>query len=283
MADRLLEIKGLKVHFDTEEGTVQAVDGVDLGIDVGETLGVVGVVGDSVGEQIAEVIRLHENPGRRAALERAVEMLRLVHISNPERRIHDYPHQFSGGMLHSSNRFSRHPKAPARYDPGRRAPADRSRARLPLCRAVLLRARGMSSRNPPLLEVAPRHKVACVLHRTYLFIAHDLSVVEHISDRVAVMYLGRMVESAPARQRYTNPRHPYTAALLSAVPIPEPGLKRTRTRLTGDEPNPLRPPAGCPFHPRCPPAMERCKTEAPLLKTVDENHSAACHLNDPPA
>jgi oligopeptide/dipeptide ABC transporter ATP-binding protein len=118
---------------------------------------------------------------------------------------------------------------------------------------------------------------------TYLFIAHDLSVVEHISDRVAVMYLGRLVEIAPARELFRNPRHPYTAALLSAVPIPEPGLKRARIRLTGDVPNPLRPPSGCPFHPRCPQAMDRCKVERPLFKPVGNDHWAACHLNEIPA
>ncbi|MEO7760392.1 MAG: ABC transporter ATP-binding protein, partial [Casimicrobiaceae bacterium] len=115
---------------------------------------------------------------------------------------------------------------------------------------------------------------------TYLFIAHDLSVVEHISDRVAVMYLGRIVEIAPARDLYMTPRHPYTEALLSAVPIPEPGLKRTRIRLTGDVPNPINPPSGCHFHPRCPKAFDRCRVESPLLKATGEKHWAACHLND---
>ena len=115
---------------------------------------------------------------------------------------------------------------------------------------------------------------------TYLFIAHDLAVVEHISDRVAVMYLGRIVEIAPARELYTMPRHPYTEALLSAVPIPEPGLKRTRIRLQGDVPNPINPPSGCHFHPRCPKAFDRCKVESPALKEVVGGHFAACHLND---
>jgi oligopeptide transport system ATP-binding protein len=115
---------------------------------------------------------------------------------------------------------------------------------------------------------------------TYLFIAHDLSVVEHISDRVAVMYLGRIVELAPARELYTAPRHPYTEALMSAVPIPEPGLKRTRIRLVGDVPNPINPPSGCHFHPRCPKVMERCKSEAPVFRDIGEGHWAACHLND---
>jgi len=107
-----------------------------------------------------------------------------------------------------------------------------------------------------------------------------LSVVEHISDRVAVMYLGRIVEIAPARELYTTPRHPYTEALLSAVPIPDPTVQRKRIVLKGDVPNPINPPAGCHFHPRCPKVMERCKTESPAFRQVSGGHWAACHLND---
>ena len=115
---------------------------------------------------------------------------------------------------------------------------------------------------------------------TYLFIAHDLSVVEHISNRVAVMYLGRVVEIAPSRELYTHPKHPYTEALLSAVPIPDPKAKKQRIVLTGDVPNPVNRPTGCHFHPRCPKATERCKVEEPVLKNVGTLHQAACHLND---
>jgi oligopeptide transport system ATP-binding protein len=114
---------------------------------------------------------------------------------------------------------------------------------------------------------------------TYLFIAHDLSVVEHISDRIAVMYLGRIVEIAPARALYLQPKHPYTEALLSAVPIPEPQVKRKRIVLKGDVPNPVNRPSGCHFHTRCPRAEARCKVESPVLRHLGGSHWAACHLN----
>jgi oligopeptide transport system ATP-binding protein len=115
---------------------------------------------------------------------------------------------------------------------------------------------------------------------TYLFIAHDLSVVRNISDRVAVMYLGKIVEITSSDELYSNPKHPYTISLLSAVPIPDPEieLKRQRIQIEGDVPSPINPPSGCPFHTRCFKAEDICKKEVPLLKSLDDNHMVSCHL-----
>ena len=119
---------------------------------------------------------------------------------------------------------------------------------------------------------------------TYLFIAHDLAVVKHIADQVAVMYLGKIVEHAPAPALYTGPRHPYTASLLSAVPVPDPTAQRQRIVLSGDVPSPAHPPAGCPFHPRCPHPKknDRCRTEAPALREVTPDQRVACHFAEEP-
>jgi oligopeptide/dipeptide ABC transporter ATP-binding protein len=109
-------------------------------------------------------------------------------------------------------------------------------------------------------------------------VAHDLAVVEHISQRILVMYLGRVVETAPSRTLISDPKHPYTQALISAVPEVDPASKRQRILLSGDVPSPIHPPSGCPFHPRCPVAEARCKTEVPALREVAPGHHAACHL-----
>jgi len=213
----------------------------------------------TVGAIIGEALVIHKLAKTRQEHEaRVMELLRIVGLHPDHAR--RYPHEFSGGQ----------------------------RQRIGIARALAVSPRLIICDEPvSALDVSIQAQVINLLEDlqaqfglTYLFVAHDLSVVEHISDRIAVMYLGRIVEVAPARELYTSPKHPYSEALLSAVPIPDPSLKRKRIVLQGDVPSPLNPPAGCHFHPRCPRAMARCATEAPLLREVAPGRMAACHLND---
>jgi peptide/nickel transport system ATP-binding protein/oligopeptide transport system ATP-binding protein len=207
-----------------------------------------------VGESIAEGLLVHGIGSRRERFEIVINTLRKVGLEDYHAR--RYPHEFSGGQ----------------------------RQRIGIARALALRPKFIICDEPvSALDVSIQAQVLNILRElqgefglTYLFIAHNLSVVEHISDRVAVMYLGKMVELADRDELYRNPLHPYTQALMSAIPIPDPTLKRERIILKGDVPSPLRPPGGCRFHPRCPVALEHCSKEEPQFKEVSPGHWVAC-------
>jgi len=323
VGERLLEIRGLQTDFKTDDGIVHAVDGVDLEISRGETLGVVGESGSgksvtalsvlkliamppgriaggrilwrgrdlvplgpgemrqirskeiaivfqepmtslnpvyTVGDQIAEVIRLHEDVGKRAARDRAIEMLRLVHIPTPERRVDYYPHQFSGGM--------------------------RQRVMIAMalsCNPALLIADEPTTAldvtiQAQILELLAEMKSR--LGMAIMLITHAMGVVAETAQRVVVMYAGRVVEEAPVGELFARPRHPYTQGLIRSIPrIDRAASRKSRLEsIAGAVPSPHEKLPGCRFAPRCPFAREDCLAAVPPLREIAPGHRVACVL-----
>jgi oligopeptide transport system ATP-binding protein len=294
---------------------VHAVDGVSFELQPGETLGVVGESGCGKSTTGRCILRLIEPTSGEVWFEgknvtqaskselRALARDMQIIFQDPYASLN--PRMTVGAIIGEALTIHKLTKTPAEYndrivdlletvglnaDHMRRFPHEFSggqRQRIGIARALAV--------NPKLivcdeavsaLDVSIQAQVINLLEDlqaqfslTYIFIAHDLSVVEHISDRVAVMYLGRIVEIAPAQALYIDPKHPYTEALLSAVPIPDPTVKRQRIMLQGDVPSPIKPPPGCHFHTRCPMAQfPLCNSEKPQLKQVADGHWVACHL-----
>lgn len=211
-----------------------------------------------IGRAIEEPMKIHKLYDSKERSERAMELLNKVGLRGDQ--YYRYPHEFSGGQ----------------------------RQRIGIARALALNPEILICDEPvSALDVSIQSQVINLMEElqeqfdlSYIFIAHDLSVVRHISDQIGVMYLGELVEKAPTDELFSHPLHPYTKALLSSIPVANPEFKREKIVLKGDIPSPLNPPAGCKFHTRCPYAIKRCKNEEPVFKEVAKNHSVACHLID---
>ncbi len=318
----LIDVKGLKVHFPIKGGilnrtvaTVKAVDGVDLFVPRGETLGLVGESGcgkSTTGRAILQLIR----PTAGSVSFEGVDLTKLSNDQVRRKRsemqmIFQDPYgsldpRFTVGQIISEplENFKRGNQKEVRDEVGHllevvglnpyyvnRFPHEFSggqRQRIGIARALALHPKLVIADEPvSALDVSIQAQVLNLLKDlqekfglTYLFIAHNLSVVKHISDRVAVMYLGRVAELADSEELYKMPLHPYTQALLSAIPVPDPEIESRRKRiiLEGDVPSPVNPPSGCNFHPRCWKAQQICREVIPPLEAKQPNHYAACHF-----
>jgi oligopeptide transport system ATP-binding protein len=209
-----------------------------------------------VGSIISEPLKIHTRLGRAERLKRSAESLEVVGMG--ARDLDRYPHEFSGGQ----------------------------RQRIGIARALVLRPSLILCDEPvSALDVSIQSQILNLLRQlqqqyglTYIFIAHGLNVIKHVSDRVAVMYLGKIVEEAPSAAIFSAPMHPYTKALMASIPVPNPAARRIRATLEGDVPSPLNPPPGCRFHTRCAVAMPRCSVEEPALYEAQPGQRVACHL-----
>jgi oligopeptide/dipeptide ABC transporter ATP-binding protein len=292
---------------------VRAVRGVNLTVDAGETVGVVGESGcgkSTLGRCILRLVEPTAGTVRfegkdlstlnAAELRRTRRFLQIIFQDpysslNPRMRVGAIVgegmaiHGIAKGAERRGRVVELLAKVGLHADAYDRYPHEFSggqRQRIGIARALAVAPRFIVADEPvSALDVSVQAQIVNLLQDlqrelqlAYLFIAHDLRVVEHISKRVAIMYLGEIVELAPSEEIYKSPRHPYTRALLSAVPMPEPGRKRERIVLTGDVPSPVSPPAGCSFHPRCPHAQDICRRENPRLVTGARDHAVACHV-----
>lgn len=211
----------------------------------------------TVGDILEEPFIVQKIGDRVSRSKRVKELLEIVGL--PSRSITRYPFEFSGGQ----------------------------RQRIGIARSIALNPKLVICDEPvSALDVSIQSQILNLLidlqkefNLSYLFIAHDLAVVKHISDRIAIMYLGKVAESAAGETVYHKPLHPYTRSLISAIPIPDPHRKVERQVISGDVPSPIDPPSGCSFHPRCPHVTDRCKHESPDLRSVGQNHLVSCHFD----
>jgi len=308
----LLSVSELKVHFPVRRGLVRAVDDVSLEVGTAETVGLVGESGcgkTSLGKAILRLVKPTAGSIRLAgteiadmsrALLRPLRRQMQMIFQDPQASLD--PRQTVASIIEEpmivhriGTRAERREKVAwlmakvgMRADAGGRHPHEFSggqRQRIGIARALALNPKLIVCDEPvSALDVSVRAQVINLLEDlkhefelSYLFISHDLSVVEHVSDRIAVMYLGRIVETADRNSLWKRPLHPYTQALISAVPVPDPSAASRRVVLQGDLPSPLDPPAGCRFHTRCPHATELCGQSEPQLRRIDGTHQMACH------